>query len=205
MSSKERWISTGLGAGVVVLVVLLVVKSGGTARKAAHDPNSVSNGAAVTSASGGEGDALDAGASGEGPSAIDEPERAPHDDDRADSGAVGSLLPDGTPVPPLPEKAPRSVRFGVVLVTYAGASLAPADARPRAEAEALARNLARDAKADFHAAVARGDSGSADDLGRMPRGMLEQGVEYTLFTMAPGEVSEPVDTPRGFWIMRRID
>ena len=35
--------------------------------------------------------------------------------------------------------------------------------------------------------------------------MLELGVEYALFTLAPGQVSEPVDTPRGFWIMKRIE
>jgi len=123
----------------------------------------------------------------------------------ADGGGVGTRLPDGNAVPALPEKSPRAVHFGVVLVTYAGASQAPANARSKKDAEELARKLAADAKSDFHAAVGRGDSGSADDLGRMPRGMLEAGIEYALFTLSPGQVSDPVDTPRGFWIMKRID
>src|SRR5580692_2469800 len=33
----------------------------------------------------------------------------------------GGLLFDGTPIPPLPLTVPRQIRFGVVLVAYAGA------------------------------------------------------------------------------------
>jgi hypothetical protein len=35
--------------------------------------------------------------------------------------------------------------------------------------------------------------------------VLEPEVEWSLFTLAPGEVGEPVDTPRGYWIPRRLD
>lgn len=130
----------------------------------------------------------------------------------ASAGAVlvtdavpGTRLPDGSPVPPLPEKSPRSVRFGVVLVVYDGAQSAPPNARSKREAFELAKKLAADAVTDFHAAVVRGDSGSIDDAGRMPRGVLEPAPEYVLFTTKPGSVSEPVDTPRGFWIVKRIE
>ena len=123
----------------------------------------------------------------------------------APSGVPGSRLPDGTPVPPLPEKAPRSVRFGVVLVVYAGAQGAPTSARPKAQALELAQKLAADARTDFKAAVVRGDSGSIEDLGRVPRGVREPAPEYVLFTMPAGAVSDPVDTPRGYWIVKRID
>jgi hypothetical protein len=40
----------------------------------------------------------------------------------------------------------------------------------------------------------------------MPRGVLEPGVEYVLFTLKKGEVyGEPIDTPRGYWILRRSE
>lgn len=117
----------------------------------------------------------------------------------------GTRLPDGSEVPPLPAKAPRSVRFGVVLVAYDGAQGAAPNARTKREALDLARKLAVDAASDFHAAVVRGDSGSIDDAGRMPRGVLEPAPEYVLFTMKPGSVSEPIDTPRGFWVVKRIE
>ncbi|HWL85406.1 MAG TPA: peptidylprolyl isomerase [Polyangiaceae bacterium] len=121
-----------------------------------------------------------------------------------DSG-FGLLLPDGAAVPALPEKAPRSVRFGVVLVSYAGAEGAPPNARSKKDARELAEKLAAEAKTDFHAAVGHGDTGSADDLGRIPRGTLERAPEYVLFTLAAGQTSDPIDTPRGFWIVKRTE
>ncbi len=120
-------------------------------------------------------------------------------------GGVGFVMLDGTPVPPLLPTAPRNVRFGVVLVSYAGAEDAPRGARPKADAKELAEKLAAQAKSDFHAAVRRGDEGSADDVGSMRRGVLEPAPEYVLFTLQPGTVSDPIDTPRGFWIVKRIE
>lgn len=126
-----------------------------------------------------------------------------------DSSGPGSYLPDGGAVPSLPDKAPQKVRFGVVLVAYRGAqstaSDGPPSARSKKEALELAQKLAVDAQSDFHGAVGRGDPGSNDDLGRVPRGVLEPAPEYVLFTMPAGTVSEPIDTPRGFWIVKRID
>ena len=69
----------------------------------------------------------------------------------------------------------------------------------------MARSVAEAARVDFKAQVARGDSGSMDDAGRIPRGVLEPAVEYALFTLTAGGVSEPVDTPRGYWIVKRIE
>jgi hypothetical protein len=117
----------------------------------------------------------------------------------------GFHLADGTPVPPLGSKAPRQVRFGVVLVNYAGAEGAPAKARTKDAAFALATKLAEDARSDFHAAVARGDDGSADDVGVVARGVLEPVSEATLFGLAAGSTSGVIDTPRGFWIVKRIE
>jgi hypothetical protein len=124
--------------------------------------------------------------------------------ERRDSGA-GFVMTDGTPVPPLPPSAPRTVRFGVVLVSYAGAEDAPRSARSKHDALELADKLAAQAKTDFHAAVRRGDEGSADDVGSMRRGVLEPAPEYVLFSLPAGGVSDPIDTPRGYWIIKRIE
>jgi hypothetical protein len=126
-------------------------------------------------------------------------------DPRAGEMGAGWRLPDGRPVPPLPPSSPRQVRLGVVLMTFAGTQGAPPGARSKSEALGLAQKLASDAKTDFHAAVVRGDGGSADDVGHIPRGVLELGTEYVAFTMAVGSVSDPLETPRGYWIIKRLD
>jgi hypothetical protein len=109
---------------------------------------------------------------------------------------------DGTT---LPSGAPRQVHVGVVLVTYVGAQGAPPNARLKKEAREIADKLAVDAKTDFHGAVQHGDTGSSDDIGRFPRGVLEGSTEYAVFSLAPGGVSDVLETPRGFWIVKRID
>jgi len=117
---------------------------------------------------------------------------------------AGTLL-DGEAPPALAGEAPKSVTFGVILVTYRGAQGAPPTARPKEEAATLAKQLAEEAKTDFKAALQKGDKGSVENAGRMPRGMLEPAPEFVLFSLAKGGVSEAVDTPRGFWIMQRIE
>jgi hypothetical protein len=123
-------------------------------------------------------------------------------------GALGQLgeLGAGDTVSPLGSGAPRQVHFGVILVTYDGAEGAPAKgARSKRDALALAAKLADDAKTDFRGAVQRGDNGSSEDVGTVKRGELEPKPEAALFALKPGEVSAAVDTPRGFWIVKRID
>ena len=95
--------------------------------------------------------------------------------------------------------------FGVILVTYKGAQGAPPNARSREAALELAKQIAVDAKQDFKAAVGKGDKGSDANMGRMPRGVLEPAPEYVLFSLPKDGVSDPVDTPRGFWIVHRIE
>jgi hypothetical protein len=116
----------------------------------------------------------------------------------------GFKLSDGRDPPPLPSDAPRAIRIGLVLVRYQGAQLAPQEAPAREQALVRAQTLAALAKTDFAAAVKAGDFGSSLDVGRVERGLLEPGTQYVLFTMQPGAVSEVLDTPRGFWIVRRI-
>lgn len=116
------------------------------------------------------------------------------------------ILPDGRKTPPLPDSAPQQVSFGVVQFAYTGAQFAPPNARTKEQAKQKAVAAIEEAKRDFSAAVAKGDPGSAADKGRVPRGILEPAPEYVLFTLPKGEVSsEPVDTPRGYWIVRRIN
>lgn len=113
-------------------------------------------------------------------------------------------LPNGQPVPPLPHSAPESVRFGVIQFPYRGAELAPKDAPSKSEALARAQKALSKAKKSFDKAVQLGSSGSTADAGNMPRGVLEPAVQYALFTLAKGQIcSEPIDTPRGYWIVRR--
>jgi hypothetical protein len=116
----------------------------------------------------------------------------------------GYQLPDGKFPPPLAADAPRVVRIGVVLVRYQGAQLAPIDAPSRDASLVRAKQLAELAKTDFAAAVKAGDQGSAVDIGAVHRGILEPGTQYVVFTTPPGSVTEVLDTPRGFWIVRRI-
>jgi hypothetical protein len=117
---------------------------------------------------------------------------------------AGLASPDGGAPPDLAE-APKTVRFAVVLVQYAGAQGARKGARGRDEALALARELAEVARRDFAEAVKRGDPGSTEDAGRMFRGVLEPAAELGLFSLQKDQVSDPVDTPRGFWIVKRLD
>ncbi len=116
------------------------------------------------------------------------------------------ILPDGRKAPPLPDSAPQTVRFGVIIFRYQGAEFAPRDARSKEQARERAAASVTDAKRDFAAAAAKGDPGSTADAGRISRGILESAPEFVLFSLAKGEVSsEPVDTPVGFWVLRRND
>ncbi len=104
----------------------------------------------------------------------------------------------------LPPSAPRTVTFGVVLVAYRGAQGASADARSHDEARTLAEKVSAKGATDFAGAVKLGDLGF-EDAGEMPREVLEREVEAVLFSLKPGEVSAPVDSPRGYYVFRRIE
>ena len=116
----------------------------------------------------------------------------------------GRYLMDGGPPPELPKSSRGSVRFGVVVVRYRGAQGAPPDARRKGEALAYAKSLMPLARTNFHRALAYGDPGSVDDIGWVPKNVLEPAPNYVLFTTAPGGVVGPIDTPTGFWIVKVI-
>lgn len=159
---------------------------------------------------GGVGDPTDAEAPSSEDGGTPEPSGEPEPGQQADAG--GTLLLSGEAAPALPADAPKSVIFGVVLVTYRGAQglpggpRLPATVRSREAALELAKQLAELAKTDFKAAVGKGDKpGSMENAGRIPRGVLEPAPEYVLFSLPKGGVSEPVDTPRGYWIVQRVE
>jgi len=113
-------------------------------------------------------------------------------------------FPDGGKVPELPASAPARVGFGAVIFTYQGSQGARGDARAKDDARKRAAETIELAQKDFTAAVAKGDHGSTTDAGRVPRGVLEPPIEYYLFSLEKGKVHpEPIDTPRGYWVLRR--
>jgi hypothetical protein len=177
---QHRWRSVALG-GVLVVACSLVVWRGGARRPAGQGVLAVAPSAALPPL--------------------------------ASSFVLDAIVPpaptlDGPRLPraqALPVTAPRRVRFGVILIHYRGVQLAPDANRSRAEALALAERLAAVGRVDFARAVQQGDEGSIADAGRIDRGILEPGLEYELFTLERGAVSQPIDTPRGFWIARRIE
>jgi hypothetical protein len=213
----QRWATTLLGLAVVLLAVWLVIRNFQPPKPIGRDPNppaaasADSGGALASSTASDAGAAASAGGDDAGPLLLSDLLAV---EPRMDGGA-GGTMPDGTPVPPLPVGVPRQVRFGVVLVSYAGAqpsASAVGSGRPitrsKTEAKALAEKLLVTAQTDFHAAVQQGDPGSADDLGHVKLGVLEPAPEFVLFTLSPdsgGGVGGPVDTPRGFWIVKRLD
>ena len=202
----QRWMTTLVGLAVVVLAIALVARNFHPPAPIGRDPNRV--GARGSDDGGGIMFAYGDGATladDAGPLLLADliaPELS------LDAG-VGGTMPDGTPVPPLPMSVPRQVRFGVVLVSYSGAQPSTGSGHPatrsKPDARLLAARLLATARQDFHAGVQQGDPGSSDDVGRVKLGILEPAPEYVLFTLAVDSVAGPVDTPRGFWIVKRLE
>jgi hypothetical protein len=183
----QRWLSILLGAAVVVVMGWIALNQSerrphaepdaAVAHAAAPDASAPSPAATVAAKDVG----LDAGLS------------------------LGGFFLDASVTGTLPTGAPRTVKLGVVLVQYAGAEGASVSARNKKEALAHAEKLAADAKTDWKGAVKSGDSGSSEDIGRIPRGVLDPTTEVAVFSLAPGEVSGVLDTPRGYWIVKRAE
>lgn len=198
----QRWVTTLVGLAVVGVVVWLVASTFHPTKPIGRDPKSRStsaddDGGGLMFAYGDGGPGAESGAALLAELAVP-----------VDAG-VGTAMPDGSPVPPLPSSTPRQVRFGVVLLSYAGAQPSAGGGRPaarsKADAQMLADKLRITAEQDFHAAVQQGDAGSADDVGRVKLGVLEPAPEYVLFTLPVGGVGPAVDTPRGYWVVKRLE
>jgi len=141
---------------------------------------------------------------GASPSASPAPTPMTALDGNGDGGLslLNTILGDGGA---MPSSAPRTVKLGVVLVQFVGAEGASSSARAKPDALKHALELAERAHTDWKAAVKAGDPGSSDDIGRIPRGVLEHSTEVAVFSLGAGDVSEPLETPRGYWVVKRLE
>jgi hypothetical protein len=117
---------------------------------------------------------------------------------------AGATFLDGSTPEPLPKSAPSTVRFAVMLVTYRGAEQADQQPRTREQALTLAKKLAEEAKTDFLEAGKRADV-LVPDAGTLQQGVLEPAPQALLFGSEVGSVSGPVDSPRGFYVFKRLE
>lgn len=188
----QRWTFAAFGALFAAAVIVVVLQAHRPAPAVAPAASAAEQPSAEPPAPPPPADA--------GAVATARPQDAPRD-----AGAF-DLLPNGKPAPPLPPTAPKSVGFGAILFAYKGAEAAPASAPSKQEAYKRAKDLIGLARKNFDDAVKHGDAGSTADAGHIPQGVLEPALEYVLFTLPKGSVyDKPVDTPRGYWIVRRND
>jgi hypothetical protein len=191
----QSWASLLLGAAVVVLLGMLTydqMSRTPRARAAELDAGAeASSASAISGEAGAPATTTDGGAIGPLDTSVD-----------GGLSLLSTMLGDSGA---MPSGAPRSVRVGVVLVQFAGAEGASSSARAKPDALKHARELAEQGRADWKATVNEGDSGSAEDIGRIPRGVLEQPTEVAVFSLATGDVSEPLETPRGYWVVKRLE
>lgn len=190
----QRWSQIAASAAVVFIVGWLTMEAAGPPHRTKSDADAAASpSSAASSVASAVAIVPDAGAS-ESDAGLAQ-----------GLGALGALGSLGTPPLQIPTGAPKQVKLGVVLVTFAGAEGAPPTARSKREAMSIAERLVGEARSDFHHAVVAGDPGSSDDIGRMPRGVLDPRTEVAVFNLASGEVSEILETPRGYWIVKRLD
>lgn len=128
--------------------------------------------------------------------------------DQAEPSATSArfhMMPDGRPVPALSPSAPERIKLGVAIFRYKGTQGSSDSTRSREAALALAEEAAKIAEGDFANAVKKGDRGSSENIGWIDQRILERAVEYAVFSLEKGEISKiPIDTPRGFWIAKRL-
>jgi hypothetical protein len=186
----QKWASVVVSAAVVFVVGWMTVETPTRPVRPKDDA-----GLAAASPSAKSGDSTSAALATDGGS----------DDLDAGLFLATPSLGDASLLPLPTTTGPRTVKIGVVLVAYQGAEGAPASARSKRDALAMAERLGQDARTDFHHAVTGGDPGSADDIGRLPRGVLDPRTESAVFALASGEISDVLETPKGYWIVKRID
>jgi len=137
-------------------------------------------------------------------------------DNKQQSATIQNAAPEPKqevkPTPPPAPPAPPPMHAGShILVPYKGAMRAPADVtRTKDEALKLATELAAKCKKDpsklpelakKYSSCPSAQKGG--DLGAWPKGRMVPAFDQAIEKMKVGEVSDPVETPFGFHVIRR--
>jgi hypothetical protein len=129
------------------------------------------------------------------------------------SATKGAFPAPGEEATEAPSNEPGEISARHLLVAYQGALRAsPSVTRSKAEAEARAKEALARAKAgaDFEQLVKEfsDEPGAADrggSLGKFQHGMMVPAFEKAAFKLAPGEVSDIVETQFGFHVIQRTE
>jgi parvulin-like peptidyl-prolyl isomerase len=131
------------------------------------------------------------------------------------ANAGGTAKPaDGTPEGAAEQAGqPNEIAARHLLVSYQGALRAsPSVTRSKAEAQTRATEALTRAKAgeDFEVLVKEfsdepGAGERGGSLGRFGRGMMVPAFEKAAFKLAPGEISDLIETPFGFHVIQRTE
>jgi hypothetical protein len=142
-----------------------------------------------------------------------EPKRAAVPADAVHAGLPGTKMKQAAPTPPAePAVPPEMATASHILIRYAGAMRTTGDiTRSKDEARKLAEQVARKAKArgaDFQQLANEytedpSGKGTGGKLGTFPRGRMVPEFDKPVFALQPGEVSDLVETPFGFHIIKR--
>jgi hypothetical protein len=127
------------------------------------------------------------------------------------TATASASAPAPTPSATAPTVPDRVAGAALILVSWKGAELAPAGVtRSKADAKKRADEALDKLKHDtsFEDVVKNysddpGTKRTGGALGNIERGVMPDAFSDALFAMTPGEVSGVVETPRGFYVIKR--